>query len=216
MALLLRLLVAWEDRERRDAGRGRADRYLVAAAIVFGLSVGNHSLTLLLALPVAALRSDRVPAGLAAIGGLSLLCIGAFIATVVLVYLELPLRAGPFRAPLVYGRPETWDGFWYVVLGEQFRANVVDPFGDLAGKVGSLVDRAATQFGPLATLLPVAFAATVAPAAALRGADRVCRRHHLLLRGLVPECRHRAVLPGPGPDGLDVARDPRRGGRSIR
>ena len=48
------------------------------------------------------------------------------------VYLELPLRAGPFRAPLVYGHPETWDGFWYVVLAEQFRGSLCDPFGDLA------------------------------------------------------------------------------------
>lgn len=159
VALLLRILVAWEDR-MKDAHPGRADRYLVAAAIVFGLSVGNHSLTLLMALPVAAyvrIVYPRVWGDRRLVG----LCIGAFIATVVLVYLELPLRAGPFRAPLVYGRPETWEGFWYVVLGEQFRANVVDPFGDLAGKVGSLVDRAASQFGPLAMLLPVAFVATV-------------------------------------------------------
>jgi hypothetical protein len=78
----------------------------------------------------------------------------------VLVYLELPLRAGPFRAALVYGRPETWDGFWYVVLGEQFRANVIDPFGDLPGKIGALVDRTVVEFGVLAPVLPVAFAAT--------------------------------------------------------
>jgi hypothetical protein len=171
VALLLRLLVAWEARSlERDAGgppsgrgdpSGRGSRFLVIAAIVFGLSVGNHSLTLLLALPVVVFVRLVYP-GVWQNRRLVALCIGAFVASVVIVYLELPLRAGPFRAPLVYGRPETWDGFWYVVLGEQFRANVVDPFGDLPGKFGVLVDRTVVQFGVLAPLLPVAFAATVA------------------------------------------------------
>jgi hypothetical protein len=168
VVVLLRLLVAWEARSRDDRSRdhrspatlGRADRFLVAAAIVFGLSVGNHSLTLLLALPVIVFVRMVYP-GVWGDRRLVGLCIGAFIGSVVLVYLELPLRAGPFRADLVYGRPETWDGFWYVVLGEQFRANVVDPFGDLPGKVGALIDRTVVQFGILAPLLPIAFAATV-------------------------------------------------------
>ena len=159
LAALLWLLVTWEARARGTTG-GPADRYLVAAAIVFGLSVGNHSLTLLLGLPVAlyVLAVDRRPWQHGRLIGL---CVGGFVATVVLVYLELPLRAGPFRAALVYGRPDTWDGFWYVALGEQFRSNVVDPFGDLPAKLGSLVDRSVTQFGLLAPLLPLAFAATV-------------------------------------------------------
>ena len=159
LAALLWLLVAWEARAR-GASAGPADRYLVAAAVVFGLSVGNHSLTLLLALPVA-LFVLAVEPRLWQHGRLIGLCVGAFVATVVLVYLELPIRAGPFRAALVYGHPETWDGFWYVALGEQFRSNVVDPFGDLPAKLGSLVDRSVTQFGFLAPLLPLAFAATV-------------------------------------------------------
>jgi hypothetical protein len=160
IALLLWLLVAWE---ARATGRvpGQPDRYLVTAAIVFGLSVGNHSLTLLLILPVVwfvRLVHPRIWRDQRLVG----LCVGALVATVVLVYLELPLRAGPFRAPLVYGRPETWDGFWYVVLGEQFRANVVDPFGDLPAKLGALVDRTVDEFGALAPLVPVGFASAVA------------------------------------------------------
>lgn len=159
-ALLLRLLVAWQARVSGSVP-GSADRWLVAAAIVFGLSVGNHSLTLLLALPVAlfVLAANR-----ATLRNTSLvaLCLAACTATVVLVYLELPLRAGPFRAPLVYGRPETWDGFWYVVLGEQFRGNVVSPFSDLGGMLGALVDRTVDQFGILAPLLPLAYLAALA------------------------------------------------------
>src|SRR5262245_19077129 len=50
VAVILRLLVGWEDRVRDE--RPDADRWLVAAAIAFGLSMGNHSLTLLLAIPV--------------------------------------------------------------------------------------------------------------------------------------------------------------------
>ena len=54
-AALLCLLVGWEDRARDpDPERqARADRWLVAAAFVFGLAMGNHSLTLLLAPPIA-------------------------------------------------------------------------------------------------------------------------------------------------------------------
>lgn len=158
VAVLLRLMVGWEDAVRAAVDRGEspraADRWLLAAAVAFGLSAGNHSLTLLLALPMVlfvrrvdrtALRSSRLLAtcALAAAGALAL------------VYLELPLRAGPFRAPLVYGRPETWDGFWYVVLGEQFRANVINPFVDLGGRVGALVGLATAELGILAAALPL-------------------------------------------------------------
>jgi hypothetical protein len=167
-AILLRLLVAWEDRVRpagRHRGRtdlhgpDRGDRYLVAAAFVFGLALGNHSLTILLAVPVGLFvlavdpsiwRRWRLVLGCAAVLGI----------TVVAVYAELPLRAGIFRAPLVYGRPDTWDGFWYVTLAEQFRGSLDDPFGELPRKIGELVGRTATQFGILAPLIPFGFLAT--------------------------------------------------------
>ena len=92
--------------------------------------------------------------------------------TVVLLYLELPLRAGPFRAPLVYGTPETWDGFTYILLAEQFRDSVNDPFGELPRKFGELVTRAITQFGILAPLIPIAFIATA-----------LCQPRYALLTG---------------------------------
>jgi len=152
VAILLRLLVAWEDRTR--------DRYVIAAAVVVGLSVGNHLLTLLLGLPVL-LFVHAIAPDIWRNRRLVGLCVAALVVSVAVVYLELPLRAGPFRAGLVYGRPETWDGFWYVVLGEQFRASVVQPFGDLPAKIGTLVDQSVAQFGVLAFLIPVAFVATV-------------------------------------------------------
>ena len=64
-----------------------------------------------------------------------------------LVYLELPLRAGPFRAALVYGTPNTLAGFRYVVLAEQFQGSLSDPFGELPRKFGELVTRTVAQFG---------------------------------------------------------------------
>jgi hypothetical protein len=152
VAILLRLLLSWEE--------GRRDRPLVAAAVVFGLAAGNHSLALLLAPPIA-LYVLAVDPGILRRPRFVGACAVAVVLTVALVYLELPLRAGPFRAPLVYGRPETWDGFWYVALAEQFRGSVVGPFDDMPGKVGDLVERTVVAFGPLAALLPLAFVVTV-------------------------------------------------------
>lgn len=129
---------------------------------MYALSVGNHSLSLLLAPPIGlfvlAVQPDilRRP-------GLVARCVGVLAATLVVVYLELPLRGGAIAgltAPLVYGRPATWDGFWYVVLAEQFRGSVVDPFGDLGGKTITLVTRATREFGPLTPLIPLGFLAT--------------------------------------------------------
>ncbi|HEX7951028.1 MAG TPA: DUF2723 domain-containing protein [Candidatus Limnocylindrales bacterium] len=170
VVLLLRLLVAWEARDRWDAdgggprSRGRdaadfGDRYLVAAAVVLGLALGTHSLVLLLA-PAIGLFIRAVDPTILQRRRLVVSSAAGLVIAVVLVYLELPLRAGPFRAPLVYGRPETWDGFWYVALGQQFQGSLVDPFGDLPRKLGELVSLSLEQFGPLALLLPFGFVAT--------------------------------------------------------
>ncbi len=142
------------------ANPDRGDRYLVAAAFVFALAVGNHSLTLLLAVPVG-LYVLAVDPGILRRGRLVLTCLAVLVGTVVLVYLELPLRAGPFRSALVYGTPNTLDGFRYIVLAEQFRGSLSNPFGDLSGKVGDLVSLAWSQFGVLALLIPFGFVATV-------------------------------------------------------
>ncbi len=73
----------------------------------------------------------------------------------------MPLRAGPFRAALVYGQPNTWDGFRYIVFAEQFQGSLLDPFGDLPRKFGDLVGLTVAQFGFLAPAIPVAFVVTV-------------------------------------------------------
>ena len=161
VAVLLWLLVEWDARVRSSGPipRDRGDRYLLAATVIFGLAVGNHSLTLLLALPVG-LYVIAVDPGIWRRGRLVLSCVGLLVGTVVLVYLELPLRAGPFRADLVYGTPNTWDGFRYIVLAEQFQGSLFNPFGELPRKFGELVGRTVSQFGILAPLIPVAFVVT--------------------------------------------------------
>ena len=156
VALLLLALVAWQ----RERGRGGGDRWLVAASAIFGVSVANHSLTLLLA-PAVGLYVLAVDPWVWRRIRLVATCALALGTEAVLLYLELPLRAGIFRAPLVYGTPQTWEGFAYIVTAEQFRGSVGDPLANLPVKLRTLVDLTAVQLGPLAAFLPLAFFATV-------------------------------------------------------
>ena len=160
VAVLFAVLVRWEH-ARRDAQQG-ADRWLVLAALVFGLAAGNHSLTLLLAAPIG-LYVLSVHPGILLRPRLIGACVAVLVGSLVLVYLELPIRAGIlgfFRAPLVYGRPDTWDGFWYVAVAEQFRGSLNDPLGEIPRKVGELWELAGRQFGLLTPAIVVGFLAT--------------------------------------------------------
>jgi hypothetical protein len=175
VALLLVVLVGWEQRIRAAGGMfapgwgpapGRrtrlarpGDRWLVAAAIVYGVGLATHTLMLLLAPGVGLfvlatapgiLRRVRFILGLAA----------AVLGTALLLYLELPIRAGLVRAPLVYGHPETLDGFLYVALGQQFVGALYQPFADLDQKVIDLVAFGRDQLGLLVLLVPLAFVVT--------------------------------------------------------
>ena len=158
VAALLSVLVAWERRTRlRGAGR---DRWLIAAAVIYGVSLGNHTLTLLLAPGIflfVLIVDPRVFLRVRLMLGVT----AALVATVVLLYLELPLRAGPFRAPLVYGNPSTWEGFWYVALAEQFRGALFEPFARLPEKFDAFIRLGFDQLGPLAALVPFGFIATL-------------------------------------------------------
>jgi 4-amino-4-deoxy-L-arabinose transferase-like glycosyltransferase len=157
VAALLVLLAGWESRTR--AGRADADRWLVAAAATYGVALGNQGLTVLLApgigLFVLAVE-PRVWRRSAQLGR----CVAALLGVAVVLYLELPIRAA-MGAPLVYGHPDTWGGFWYVVLGQQFGGAVGGPFSDLSGKAGALVSLATAQLGPLAALIPASFLVVV-------------------------------------------------------
>jgi hypothetical protein len=168
VAILLWLLVRWDDAR---AGGEASDRWLLAAAAVTGLSIGNHSLTLLLGLPIGLFVLAVEPE----IVGRRRFVAECALATLVpaaLVYLELPLRGGlvpALQAPLVYGHPATLGGFAYVATGEQFRGGLNDPFGDLPGKLVALIGRAGRELGPLVLPAIGGFAVTAAryPAFAL-------------------------------------------------
>ncbi len=153
IALLLAVLVGWE--ERRRTGVATADRWLVGAAVLYGVMLGNHTLTVLLAPGIALFVlavEPRIVLRLRFVG----LCAAALLGTLAALYLELPIRAA-MGAPLVYGRPDTLDGFLYVVSAEQFRGDLVDAFGGLGRKLADLVALASEQLGLLAVLVPPAF-----------------------------------------------------------
>ncbi len=153
VALLLLALVGWQ---RALEGRpGTADRWLLAAAVLFGVALAGHRLIVLFAPGITAfvLLVDpsilRRPRLMLAAGGL-------VVGVAALLYLQLLLRAGPFPAPLVYGHPDTLTGFWYVVLGTQFGGAIASPLGDLAGKLDGLVTITDEQLGPLGSLAGLA------------------------------------------------------------
>jgi hypothetical protein len=135
----------------------RADRRLVGAAALFGVSAANHGLTLLLvpAIGVFVLLVDRTvlrrPRLVAA-------ALGAAIGVAALLYLELPLRAGPFRAPIVYGHPETLRGLIDTIFARQFQGDLTG--GDLGTRTAALWTFATDQLGPLALLALPAFVVT--------------------------------------------------------
>jgi len=152
LAILFRLLVAWED--------GRSDRTLVAAAFLYGVAIANHSLMLLL-IPALGCFVVAVEPRILRRPRLLATCVAAVVIPLALIYTELPLRAGPFRAPLVYGTPNTMDGFLYIVLASQFQSDLSGPLTDLGPKLAGLLQRTVAAFGPLTLLLPFAFAAVV-------------------------------------------------------
>jgi hypothetical protein len=119
-ALLLVLLLAWRRRAAED--RPDAGRWLIAAAVVFGLSLGNHALTLLLAPGMAAYVLLVEPRILRRQSRLLLACLLVASLTAGAVYAYLPLRSTMDPA-LDYADPERWESFWYVVLGQQFQGS---------------------------------------------------------------------------------------------
>jgi hypothetical protein len=126
VALLLLVLAGWSERVR--AGE-RAERWLIAAAVVFGVSLANHGLTFLLA-PGIALFLLIVQPSLLRRPRLVLTCAAALALTTVALYLYLPIRSA-MNPPLDYGNPQTLDGFRYLVFAEQFRGDFQYPPGPL-------------------------------------------------------------------------------------
>jgi 4-amino-4-deoxy-L-arabinose transferase-like glycosyltransferase len=145
--LVLVLLGAWAAGREQDARH--SGRWLVLAAVAYGLSLGNHALTLLLAPGIAAYVLLVAPRILVREWRLVLTACGALVATTVLVYLYLPLRSA-MDPPLDYADPQTWEGFWYVVLGQQFQSSFALP--QLSDVVARMWDEVVRNLGLLAVL----------------------------------------------------------------
>ena len=181
----------------------------MAAACVYGVAVANHSLALLLP-PAIALFVLAVAPRIILQWRLIAKCAAVLAVTVVVLFLELPIRAA-MNAPLVYGHPDTWSGFQYVVLAEQFRGSLSDPLGDLgikyAGGDGSPLELARAAGLP-GRDRP---GHEPGPTAALRPPERARGGGHRGLLGRVRERGHRALLPGAALRGLHV-----RGARAGR
>ena len=157
VALLLAMLARWM--RQRDAGAAHADRWLVAAAAVYGLSLGNHALTLLLApgiglfVVLAAPELLRRPKMLVT-------CAAAVALTTVAVYAYLPIRSA-MDPPLDYANPQHWQildasgnvtgGFAYLVFGEQFRGT----FGEMPADALDRILRSVGSLNLLALLAPL-------------------------------------------------------------
>ncbi|MGD8486629.1 MAG: DUF2723 domain-containing protein [Chloroflexota bacterium] len=147
-ALVLVLLGVWQARRgREETGAGR---WLVAAAVVYGLALGNHALSLLLAPGIALYVLTVAPRILWQQWRLVLAAAGALVLTTVLVYLYLPLRSA-MDPPLDYANPETWSGFWYVVLGQQFQGSF-GPLPPLLDIASGMWDELVRNLGLLAAV----------------------------------------------------------------
>ena len=196
-ALLLVLLGVWQARERRATGDGA--RWLLAAAVVYGLALGNHALTLLLAPGIAVFVLLVAPRILRRQWRLVLACAAGLLLAAASVYLYLPLRSA-MDPPLDYADPQTWERFWYVVLGEQFQGSF-GPLPGLAELLGGVWDELVRNLGLLAILaLAGALLGLLRhPRLTVLGAALV--RGHLALRHGLPQRRHRALLPGAPADG---------------
>ena len=147
-ALILVLLGVWQEREGR--GQGTGARWLLVAAAVYGLSLGNHALTLLLAPGIAVFVLMVAPRIIRAQWRLVLACAAVLALAAAAAYLYLPLRSAMDPA-LDYADPETWERFWYVVLGEQFQGSYAlpPPTGEL---LSGIWDELVRNLGILAIL----------------------------------------------------------------
>jgi Flp pilus assembly protein TadD len=106
------LLLLWGDTKK--------NAYLYAAAGIFGLSLSNHYMLMLLVSPAIAIYvlwvSPKILRDLRLVLGCTALVLAGL-----LIYIYLPLAAA--SAPLMnWGAPSTWHNFWYHVTRGQYRA----------------------------------------------------------------------------------------------
>jgi hypothetical protein len=157
ITLIVTMLLVWERRRRfgdaSDANRG--NRWLIAAAVVYGVAWTNHSLVMLLA-PAIGLFILSVEPRILVRGRIVAVCAAAFGLTTLGFYLELPIRAA-MHAPIVYDHPDTLSGFLTVISGAQFGGSLVNPFGDLGTKGAEVIGKLSGWLGPFTYVAAAGF-----------------------------------------------------------
>lgn len=104
------LLLAWD--RRRDA------RFLVGAAFLFGLSMGNHALTAMLVPGIGVFVLTARPSLFRQPRAIVVAALALLAALAVYAYIPLRAAANP---PIHYDyAPTTWPLFWRYVLGQDF------------------------------------------------------------------------------------------------
>lgn len=149
VATILALLLAWRQALTQGQPPARAGRWLVLAAGVYGLALGNHNLTIGLLAPAILLwlwvNRRGVTVRVFLFSALAL-------AAGLLIYLYLPLRAA--QDPLLnWGDPHNLTRLWWHVTGRQYQVNIFG--GTLASMARQLGEGAvlwAQQFTPLGVL----------------------------------------------------------------
>jgi hypothetical protein len=149
-ALIIHRALVWRDRHRaRDLGLG---------ALLVGLAIGNHLLTLTFApfiVVYVAWTGRRELLARPSLVVLAVVCLVAGLA----VYLYIPIRAAQ-DPPLTYNHPKTFDAAMWLISGRQFR----DQFDFLSPKgperfvatLPDLVSLACARATPLVPFLAVA------------------------------------------------------------
>src|SRR5438552_4000858 len=142
VALLIWLLFCWRAAER--GGARRAGGWLLAAALVFGIALGNHPLVGLMAFGIAGWLFIVDP-GLWRRWRLILGCAG-FLLLGLATYLYIPIRAlTPPEPPLFYARPDTLDRIRYLIFAEQFHS--LFDFSNVIGSIGDKWPNASVVLG---------------------------------------------------------------------
>ena len=111
---ILALLLAWDRRPE--------PRLLAAAALVFGVAMGNHALTAMLAPGIGVFVVTRRPAVLRQPRTITLAA--AALASGLLVYVYVVVRGAANPAIHYDYAPDTWSSFWRYVLGQDFSGSM--------------------------------------------------------------------------------------------
>src|SRR5436309_13965190 len=156
--IILFLMLRWRryilaDRTNNDTAIMIHDRWLYAAALVFGLALGVHHVTVGLILPALAVLVYRTQ-GLRFFTSrrlvyAALISIGALVA----VYAYLPFAAS--RSPVInWGNPRSLQEIWWHITGRQYRVFLSFTPNVVGTQFAEFCRMALREFGP--AWLPVA------------------------------------------------------------